>query len=92
MFCSLGIPLAILLLLMIGECKGKNNILFALAVVLAISCIAMTPASIYLYTLFFVAGCVCVAFAVKNVAVALKSLPMALSMATIAALYMIYLK
>ena len=92
MFCSLGFPLAILLLLMIGECKGKNNILFALSFVLAISCIAMTPASIYLYTLFFVAGCVCVAFAVKNVTVALKSLPMALSMATIAALYMIYLK
>ena len=92
MFCALGIPLAILLLLMIGECKGKNNMLFAAAVVLAISCIAMTPASIYLLTLFFVAGCICVAFAVKKAIVVIKALPMALSMAIIASLYMIYLK
>ncbi|MBP5528419.1 MAG: hypothetical protein J6X80_00035 [Lachnospiraceae bacterium] len=91
MFCSLGIPLAILLLLMIGECKGKKNILFVTAVILAVSCIAMTPASIYLLTLFFVVGCVCVAFAVQKAAVVLKSLPMALSMAAVAALYMIYL-
>jgi hypothetical protein len=92
MFCSLGIPLAILLLLMIGECKGKNNMLFAAAVVLAVSCIAMTPASIYLLTLFFVAGCICVAFAVKKAVVVIKALPMAICMIAIAGLYMVYLK
>jgi hypothetical protein len=39
-----------------------------------------------------VAGCICVAFAVKKVLVVIKALPMALSMAIIASLYMIYLK
>ncbi|MBO4784860.1 MAG: hypothetical protein J5521_08950, partial [Lachnospiraceae bacterium] len=91
MFCSLGIPVAILLLLMIGECRGKNNILFGAATILAISCIAMTPASIYLLTLFFMTGCICVAVAVKKASVVIKALPMALSMAIIACLYMIYL-
>ena len=92
MFCSLGIPVAILLLLMIGECKGKKNSLFAAATVLAVACIAMTPASIYLLTLFFMVGCICVSVAVKKAIVVVKALPMALAMATIASLYMIYLK
>ena len=51
----------------------------------------MTPASIYLLTLIFMTGCICVAVAVKKAVVVIKALPMALSMAAIAALYMIYL-
>ena len=87
MFCSLGIPLAILLLLMIGECKGKKAVLFIFSAVLGVACVAMTPASIYLFTLLFFVGIVCVAVSIKKFSVFAKSLPAFVPLALFALLF-----
>ena len=92
MFCSFVIPLVIMLLLMIGESEGKKNIYFCFAAVLTIASVAMTPAAVYMYSLLFFAGCVCVAFSVKKISVVLKMVPSLIPMAGFAALYLMFIK
>ena len=63
MFCEFIIPLGIMLLLMMGESKGKKNILFIFNAIVCIAAVAMTPASIYLYTLYITVGSITVSVA-----------------------------
>ena len=66
MFCSIAIPFAILILLMLGKDEKKKYIYMILSGVLAISSVAMTPGSIFVYPLYMFAGGICVAFAKKK--------------------------
>lgn len=90
MFVALGIPLVVLILLMLGECEGKKNILYVLLTFLTFACVAMTPASIYLYTIMVFVGSLSVAVAVKKIPLFLKVLPTLLPMAGFALLYYFY--
>ena len=90
MFVALGIPLVIMILLMLGECEGKKNIFYVFLIFLSFACVAMTPASIYLYSIMLFVGSFCVAVAVKKMSLFLKVLPTLLPMAGFALLYYFY--
>ena len=90
MFVALGIPLVIMILLMLGECEGKKNIFYVFLIFLSFACVAMTPASIYLYSIMLFVGSFCVAVAVKKMSLFFKVLPTLLPMAGFALLYYFY--
>ena len=92
MFCSLGIPLAILLLLMIGENIGKKKIHYVLIFVLCFASVAMTPAAIVLLTLILFAGSICVSLGVKKFGIVLKMIPALCPMVIFAAIFYLFLK
>ena len=92
MFCALAIPAAIMLLLMMGECKGKRIVLYVFTAVLCIAAVSMTPAAIVLLTLFMFTGSICLAFGIKKITVALKMIPSLLPMAAFGILFYMILK
>ena len=91
MFCAFIIPLTIMLLLMMGENKGKKNIYFVLCAILCAASVFMTPAAIYLYSLLIFVGSICVAVGAKSFKVLLKSMISLIQMIGFAALYIVFI-
>ncbi|MCR4648946.1 MAG: hypothetical protein K5776_07705, partial [Lachnospiraceae bacterium] len=91
MFCAFAVPMAVLLLLLIGKSEGKKNIYFILTAVLCVASVLMTPAAIYMLSLFLVSGVIAITFSTKKFAVCLKTVPALIPMAGFLAVYIIYI-